>query len=433
MALGLSCVLLWEARIDEFGNPGLAPVWNQEFSFQAIDPQMDQLHVKVKNTGFTSSTLIGESASLSTCFSTVDSQGSFLYRRTAPQHLTLVAAKSDVPEIPYDRVTEAFGVENWPHLLHSLEDGDEVLKKRVLLAMSTVFKLPQDLIMCLKIGVLEHIEQGILDENQEIRELSALVLSVILESPLGRSHLMTTEMPAHILPVLQSSTHPATMLHLYNALLSLSRVFTSAQLLTKHGYLTVVVTHLKRSLSDELRLRVLQLLKNLVNDGIEGTVFKAIELDSLDLCAKYLYDANAEISAAACDTIAALGYVEKAKKIAVERGAVKKLCTLLTESQWQIVAASTGALMCLAVNDDAKRVMVASEALHTINQLLQSSKYIVQLNTVKLVSIVASYPPARRQLNVSSTEYHLRSLMGDSDAVLAKSAKIALRAVQWQP
>ncbi|TMW55151.1 hypothetical protein Poli38472_013913 [Pythium oligandrum] len=41
-------------------NGGVTPSWNEKFEFHVSDPQSDKLSIKVKNTGFTSSTLIGE-------------------------------------------------------------------------------------------------------------------------------------------------------------------------------------------------------------------------------------------------------------------------------------------------------------------------------------------------------------------------------------
>ncbi|KAJ0407665.1 hypothetical protein ATCC90586_001847 [Pythium insidiosum] len=363
------------------------------------------------------------------------SHGAFLYKRSTGQHLTLVETKGDVPELPDELVAEAYGVENWPHLLHLLEDGDDVVKRRVLVAMASVFKLPQDLTMCLKQGVLELIERGIAGDDPEIQRLSARVFSVILASPMGRTEFMNSESAIAILPVFTAAADEETASNIYDGFLSLSRSFVGAQQLTKHSYMQVVLTHLKRgSISKNLRCRVLQLLKNLVNDGNEGTAIRAIDLDGMELCAKYLYDDSTELRVAACDAIAAMGFVEKAKRVAVSKGIVKKLCHLLSENKWQVAAASAGALMTIAVNDDAKRAIVENDALSVINQLLQSPKYLVQLNTVKLIAVIASFPPARRQLNVSSTEYHLRALMAaDEDALLVKSARLALHAVQWQP
>uniref|UniRef100_K3WB43 Armadillo repeat-containing domain-containing protein n=1 Tax=Globisporangium ultimum (strain ATCC 200006 / CBS 805.95 / DAOM BR144) TaxID=431595 RepID=K3WB43_GLOUD len=359
-------------------------------------------------------------------------QGAFLYKRTGPQHLTLVSTKENVADVPYDRVTEAFGVENWPHLMHLLTEGDEVLKKRVLVALTEVFKQPQELVMCMKHGALELIEVGILDDNKEIQELSAKVLSVVSKSPCGKAEIMKSKIVPHTLKVFAPAANKRTCYHLYDALLSISRLFVGAQSLTNAGYMAVVLDHLKRNLNGDLQLRALQLLKHILNDGMEATVYRALEMDAVNLCAKRLYDAKMEIRVAACDAIAAMGYVEKTKKAAVEKGVVKKLCHLLTDSTWQVTAASAGALMCLAIHDDVKRAVVAHEGLQNANQLLESPKFLVQLNTLKLLTIMAAFPPARRLLDISSTEHHIRTLMADSDALIAKSAKLALHAVQWK-
>lgn len=360
-------------------------------------------------------------------------QGAFLYKRSTTQHLSLVAVRADVADAPCDRVTEAFGVENWPHLMHLLGEGDDALRKRVLLALADVFRQPQQLVMCAKFGALDLIERGILDKDTDVQELSARVLSVVAESPCGRAEVLKTEIAARVLTVFAPMANERTTGHLYDALLSVARSFVGAQQLSRAGYLPAVLEHLKRStLSGDLELRALQLLKLLLNDGVEATVYRALELDAMEQCARRLFDASTETRVAACDAVGAMGFVDKAKRAAVDKGVVKKLCNLLTDAKWQVAAASAGALMSIAVLDDAKRAVVAAEGLQSVNQLLQSPKFLVQLNTLKLVVVLAAYPPARRALDVSSTEYHLRSFLSDADPLLVRSAKLALQAVQWK-
>ncbi|TYZ68319.1 hypothetical protein PybrP1_010243 [[Pythium] brassicae (nom. inval.)] len=359
-------------------------------------------------------------------------QGAFLYKRSTAQHLSLVAARDNVADAPCDRVTEAFGVENWPHLMHLLGEGDDALRKRVLKALADVFRQPQQLVMCAKFGALELIEHGVLADDKDVQELSVRVLSVVAESPCGRAEMMKTEITTRVLTVFSPAVSECTCGHLYNALISVARSFVGAQQLSRAGYLPVVLEHLKRALSGELELRALQLLKLLLNDGVEATVYRALEMDAMEQCARRLFDASTETRVAVCDAIGAMGYVDKAKRAAVDKGVVKKLCNLLTDAKWQVMAASAGALMSIAVLDDAKRAVVSAEGLQSVNQLLQSSKFLVQLNTLKLVTVLAAYPPARRALDVSSTEYHLRSFLSDADPLLARSAKLALQAVQWK-
>ncbi|RLN90826.1 hypothetical protein BBJ28_00020767 [Nothophytophthora sp. Chile5] len=372
-------------------------------------------------------------------------QGSLLYKRTTGQHLTLVAVKGEVKEPPYECVAEAFGAENHPHLLHALEEGDPVLRRRVLEALASVLKLPQELVMCLKHGVLELIESGIACDDDgavgsgarelsacdaELQELSARVLSVMAESPYGQAELLRGGTITRIQPVFASTANKRTCEHLYDALLLLSASFTGARQLTSAGYLSIVLEQLKsRRLNAALRLRALQLLKNLANDGVDLSVTQALELGAVQLCAKRLFDPQDEVRAAACDALGALGFTEKTRKAAVEHGGVlPRLCGLLSDPQWSVTAASAGALMSLAANDEVKRVIVQSDGLAPLKQLLQSSRPRVQLNAAKLVAVVAALPLARRALDTTATQLRLRALMQDPDPLLAKSAKVALAA-----
>ncbi|KAG7386505.1 ARM protein [Phytophthora pseudosyringae] len=375
--------------------------------------------------------------------------GSLLYKRSTVQHLTLVSAKGDVKEVPYERVSEAFGVENHPHILHALEEGEPVLRRRVLEALASVLKLPQELVVSLKHGALELVEGGItvgvgedgasapteLTESEiELQELSARVLSVVAESPCGQAELLKGETIARIKPVFAAASNKATCQHLYDALLHLSASFAGARQLTSAGYLFVVLDHLKGCrLNDALRVRALHLLKNLLNDGVDGTTFRALDLGAVAQCAKRLHSPNFEVRAAACDALAAVGFADKARKAVAEHaGVVPRLCALLTDPQWQVASASAGALMSLAAHDEIKRQIVASDGLAPVNQLLLTNKAPLQLRTTKLVAVVTALPAARRLLDVPATTLRLKTLMQDENALLAKSAKGALAAVQWR-
>ncbi|KAE9239171.1 hypothetical protein PF004_g8071 [Phytophthora fragariae] len=373
-------------------------------------------------------------------------QGSLLYKRSTPQHLTLVSVKDDVKEAPYERVSEAFGVENHPHILHALEEGEPVLRRRVLEALASVLKLPQELVVAMKHGLLELVEGGITggvheggnstlsESDAELQELSARVLSTMAKSPCGQAELLKGETVTRIKPVFAAAANKRTCQHLYDALLQLSSSFTGARQLTSAGYLPVVLDQLKGCrLNDALRIRALKLLKNLVNDGVDPTTFRALELGAVAQCAKRLHSPNFEVRAAACDTLAAFGFADKARKAVVEHGGVvSRLCALLTDPQWQVASASAGALMSLAAHDEVKRQIVANEGLAPVNQLLQANKVPLQLHTTKLVAVITALPAARRLLDVPATTLRLRTLMQDENALLAKSAKVALAAVQWQ-
>ncbi|KAH7462640.1 Radial spoke head 14-like protein [Phytophthora ramorum] len=375
-------------------------------------------------------------------------QGALLYKRSTAQHLALVSVRGDVKEAPYERVSEAFGIENHPHILHTLEDGEPILSRRVLEALATVLKLPQELVVSLKHGVLELVEGGItigtsegddsvstqLSESEsELQELSARVLSVMAESPCGQTELLKGETITRIKPIFAAAANKRTCLHLYDALLQLSGSFVRARQLTSAGYLPVVLEQLKGSrLNDALRIRALKLLKNLVNDGVDGTTLRALELGAVAQCAKRLHSPNCEVRAAACDALGALGFADRARKAVVEHGGVvPRLCALLTDPQWQVAAASAGALMSLAAHDEIKRQIVANEGLAPVNQLLQANKLSLQLHASKLVAVVTALPAARRVLDVPATTLRLRTLMQDENPLLAKSAKMALTAVQW--
>ncbi|CEG37582.1 FOG: Armadillo/beta-catenin-like repeats [Plasmopara halstedii] len=370
-------------------------------------------------------------------------------KRSTSQHLTLVAAKGEINDIPYERVSEAFGFDNHPHVLNALVEGDILLRCRVLEALTTVLALPQELVIYMKYGILELVVSLIvigLDEGKtnrstqlseseiKVQELSARVLSVMAMSVCAHSEILKDEIITRIKPVFAAASSKRTCEHLYHALLSSTGSFTRARRLTSAGYLSVVLDHLKsHRLNDALRICALKLLKNLVNDGTNDTTNHALELGVIAQCYKQLHSPNHEVRTASCDALAALGFMDKVRKAVVKHSeVVPRLCMLLNDKQQMVEASSAGALMTLAAHDEIKRQIVANKGLANINQLLQTKMVPLQLHTTKLVAVVAAHPEARRLLNVPATTQRLHTLIQGEDSMLAKSAQVALAAVQRQ-
>lgn len=370
-----------------------------------------------------------------------------LSKRSTLQHLALVAVKGEVMDVPYERVSEAFGHENHPHILHALKEGNSILRCRALEALASVLTLPQELVQYMKFGLLELVVDLIADDVESVKlvemnkgelntqKLAARVLGVITMSVCAQKEILKGEnIITRIKPVFAAASNKCTCEHLYNAMLNLTGSFTGARHLTSVGYLPLVLGHLKSCrLNNALRINALKLLKNLVNDGMTGTTICALELGVVDQCFKQLHSPNFKVRAAACDALAALGFMDKARKAVVEHGeVVPLLCMQLTDTQRLLAAASTGALMSLAAHNEIKRQIVANGGLASVNELLQTKMVSLQLHTTKLIAAVTTLPEARLQLNVPITTHHLKTLIQDENQLLAMSAKVALEAVQRQ-
>nr|CCA20601.1 conserved hypothetical protein [Albugo laibachii Nc14] len=386
------------------------------------------------------------------------SSGSSLHNITTGQHLTNHEIKPFAYFSQDSSVNEAFGLRKWPQLLSYLEKGDMTLRKNTLRCLTRILKNPQDASMCLRHGLLAFIERGIISsEDKEFQKLAAHVFSVVVECSNGRLEVSkahrnnldelddgtTATLLDRIRPVFATlgissdETSRATCLFLYDAFISLSQTCVGAQIITLHGFVSIILDHIRwspKSVSNksDIRIQAFHLLRNVVNDGLEATGALILDLEALQLCSKYLRHVNYHVQVGACDAIAAISYIDRAKQVALEFGVVKELSQLLTYANRKVQGACAGALMSLAINDEAKSVMISNNALLVMPQLLKCPEDSVKLNVLKLIAVVAAHPEARKQLNTSLIIDSLTSLIQLQDPLLSKPAKIALAVVEWR-
>ncbi|KDO16214.1 hypothetical protein SPRG_18252 [Saprolegnia parasitica CBS 223.65] len=198
-------------------------------------------------------------------------------------------------------------------------------------------------------------------------------------------------------------------------------------------YPAVVLEKLKRDTSDSIRVRALKLLKAFVNDGIPSTVLSIVELGGVDIAAKFISSKHKEVRTEALQTTGAMLYLEQGRESAMLTGVAKKLCGVLQDRDSTVSVAAAGALMVLAVHDSAKREIYELGAHTGFLALLHRPEYGVQLNTLKLVTVLAAHPLARDAMRTKQMEKTMRDMTEDANELLARSAKLALRAVLWTP
>ena len=219
----------------------------------------------------------------------------------------------------------------------------------------------------------------------------------------------------------------------YQTIINLSRIAQEAKVVTSSGFIQPVVLRLKNETNEELKPLTLQLLKNCCNDGTEMTVNEAISLGVVDPCIDFLTAEDPDIREAALQAIEILAFTEQGRNLVHEKEAVRTICNLLMDTNWRVCSASAGALKTLCIHDDVKRTIYSSAAMGYVRHLLESPKRSVVLNLMKLITGIATYPPARQSLNKAEIIESLRSYMKDSDQVVARAAQLALQMVVWNP
>ncbi|KDO29346.1 hypothetical protein SPRG_05882 [Saprolegnia parasitica CBS 223.65] len=360
--------------------------------------------------------------------------GATLYKTTTVRHLGRVEAKPNAAPIADNAVVEAFGADKCPKLVQLLKEDDESTLLHALRCVAGVLKMPTDVVNSSRDEqhVLEPLGNLVFHNNAEIRRTAAIALRVFASHAVGRTELVRYRTMRKILKAFGRNDNEL-MEPLFDTALHVSSTMAGVREMSQHGYPAVVLEKLKRDTSDSIRVRALKLLKAFVNDGIPSTVLSIVELGGVDIAAKFISSKHKDVRTAALQTTGAMLYLEQGRESAMLTGVAKKLCGVLQDRDSTVSVAAAGALMVLAVHDSAKREIYELGAHTGFLALLHRPEYGVQLNTLKLVTVLAAHPLARDAMRTKQMEKTMRDMTEDANELLARSAKLALRAVLWTP
>ncbi|OQR97885.1 hypothetical protein ACHHYP_09880 [Achlya hypogyna] len=315
-----------------------------------------------------------------------------------------------------------------------LGEEDEATLLHALRCLAGVLKMPNDVVNCSNDPhhVLQPLTQLVYHANADIRRAAAAALTVFSTHSVGRTELIAHKTMRKILKVFGRNDN-ALLESLFDTALNLSSIMSGTHEMSQHGYPAVVLEKLKRDTSDAIRVRAMRLLKAFVNDGIPTTVLNIVELGGVDVVAKFIYSKHKDVRTAALLVTGAMLYSEQGRESAMQSGVVKKLCGVLMDRDSTVSVAAAGALMVLAVHDEAKREIFDAGVITGFLQLLHRPEYGIQLNTLKLITVLAAHPLAREAMRTKQLEKTMHDMTEDTNELLARSAKLALRAVLWTP
>ncbi|EQC37209.1 hypothetical protein SDRG_05435 [Saprolegnia diclina VS20] len=375
-----------------------------------------------------------EAAVMSARINHLRNPGATLYKTTTVRHLGRVEAKPNAALIADNAVVEAFGADKCPKLAQLLKEENENTLLHALRCIAGVLKMPTDVVNSThdEHHVLEPLGNLVYHNNAAIRRLAATALRVFASHAVGRAELVRYRTMRKILKVFGRNDNEL-MEPLFDTALHVSSTMSGVREMSQHGYPAVILEKLKRDASDSIRVRALQLLKAFVNDGIPSTVLHIVELGGVDAVAKFIHSKNKDVRTAALQTTGAMLYLEQGRNSAMLNGVAKKLCGVLQDRDSSVSIVAAGALMVLAVHDGAKREIYELGAHTGFLALLHRPEYGVQLNTLKLVTVLAAHPLARDAMRTKQMEKTMRDMTEDTNELLARSAKLALRAVLWTP
>lgn len=342
---------------------------------------------------------------------------------------------------PPTKIVEAYGLGKCPKLVAQICGSDLDVRINALAVLCDEFRNPYSIEGCAREGVIPNLANMIVDPDYNTRVRASKALFLAASDANGYASILLEKMS--VFPrLVQGVSDPSEVVreNIYGCILSTTRTDEGVEACVKYG----VTNAFTKVLSDEvdtLKPLLLKTLHKLV--GSETGLLQAINDNAVGICINLLTrnpDSNLEseniVIAEAAKTLGYICFDGRGKKQALEKGAVEKLLSLLSENDLpQLVKISvTTAMMAITITNDGKIKVHLNEGIEVIRNLLYDTNRAVLLNALKIISNLAVYPKNREAfVNDSTCTVKLRKLTKVEDSLISKHADIALAAVNWTP
>lgn len=345
---------------------------------------------------------------------------------------------------PVTKIVEAYGLGKCPKLVQQIAGDDLEVRINSLTVLCDEFQNPYSIDGCARNGVIGVLSKMIKDPDYTTRVRATKALAIAAEDANGVKSILEDE--ETVIPqIVGGVDDPSEIVrgNVYQCLLHVTRSADGVEFCVKHK-VTEAFARVLRDELDMLKPVVLQALHNIVRS--EEGLIAAINANCVGICIDLLSkstqheeDYSSHEASIISDTSRTLGYMcfdGRAKAEALEKKAVKKLVELL---QKKTLAESTKpsitiALMAITTASDGKIHVHGASGVDAIISLLYDNSKVVILNTLKIISNIAVYPPNREVLlNDSTCVVKLRKMSKSDDPLVARHAAVALAAVNWIP
>lgn len=341
---------------------------------------------------------------------------------------------------PETKIVEAYGLGKCPKLVRQIAGPNLDVRINALAVLCDEFKNPYSIEGCAREGVTTILARMIIDPDftTRVRASHALYLSAVDAN--GLDYILQNQ--ALVLPLLvQGVNDPSEIVreNVYQCILSISRTTEGIHACVRFGVTQAFVAVLKDEMM-ELKPPIIKTIHNLVatEDGLLAALKSwAVEVLISHLDRSPIHNAVEDtVISEAARSVGYLCYDGRAKKEALDKGAVEKLITLLKDRKLptNLKGSVTIALMAITITNDGKIKVHTCEGLDAVMVLLYDDSRMIVLNALKIIANLAVYPPNRELFIADSTcVVKLRKLSKAEDPLISRHAALALSAVNWNP
>ncbi len=334
---------------------------------------------------------------------------------------------------PYGKIVEAYGLRKCPKLVEQIAGDDLTIRVNALSVLCDEFNNPYSIVGCAEVGAIKILATMISDPDYITRDRASKALSIAAKDANGVKWILNENVIGDILSGIYDPSVEVRV-NIYECLYQVSK--------TKEGVDACVIARVPAAFvasvlkeNDQIKALLLKVIYNL--SGSDTGREDAMAVSAVKTCIDLLKDnKNDETITNAARTLGFLCFDERAKEEAIFNDGMVVLFAALKakESSFQLKAAIITAIMAISSTDEGKRQILSCDGVEILINLLGEDDRVMRLNTLKVITNAAVFPPVRVLFKESiGCMAMLTKILDGSDSLLTRHAEKAIAAVNWKP
>ncbi|XP_074062533.1 radial spoke head 14 homolog isoform X2 [Macrotis lagotis] len=329
------------------------------------------------------------------------------------------------PDIDPTKAPIAYGRRALPKLNEELQSEDLLTRQRALMALCDLVHDPEHVYEAISLEMLMSLKLLLKDPDDTVRQKTTEVFYIMANHSVGREGFIKHNVIIALFKILDDPDLTCrTFLHLTYR--SLAQVPTGAEAILKNG----LIPHLVKKLPTEVE-DIQELILDTLYFCIQLDATQALQAKGVPILRENLNSPNKNIRSKAAHALIAICIPQEGKNLVEDHDVIEVLVKLLENSSNEVKGNAAGALMFATVTTEGKYAALNAGAIPHLLELLDIQEVKVLINAIKALTMLAEAPEGRREL--LPEVYRFKILIKHPNQVVARTARIAVKVIEWKP
>ncbi|XP_063234255.1 radial spoke head 14 homolog [Bacillus rossius redtenbacheri] len=336
------------------------------------------------------------------------------------------------PHVDVTQARVAYGRWGIPLLIKDLESEDPDVVSKAINTLADLIHNPEKTFEAIRHNIVEHVAELMLDEEQEVRERCASIVTTIASQGVGREAIIDNEVLIDNLKELMMDDADDVRLRAGEALEMICRSVDGASALLDADILTSILDDLQDEYNDDVMLLLLRTLEHLL--GEEHAATEAVGVGVIDVLWQALDHRRPDVVAMTASCVAAVLATAAGKEDAETRDYfMMSVARGLRSQDRNVLTKTITALQFFSVHVQPRKELLDLGVLPKMVQLATNPvDKELQIAAIKVATNLAEVPEGRSYL-LRRHITELEHMGGLEDEAVARHAATLVRVIRWKP